>query len=120
MKPPATRKAVASPEISQLARGEIPITPRAHDMMDVVHAVVQRVRPWAERHGTTVSVSGPDHVVGSWDPMRMEQVVDILLSNALRFGAGKPVRVVVRQAHEEVIVQIVDEGGLVLMEESKP
>jgi len=55
-----------------------------------------------------LDVSGP--TVGSWDRLRLEQVVTNLLSNALKYGAGRPVRVQVRAdaAHARLVVR--DEG----------
>src|SRR5262249_12443065 len=36
-------------------------------------------------------------VWGDWDPVRMEQVVTNLISNAVKYGAGKPIEVMVTE-----------------------
>jgi len=49
-------------------------------------------------------------VTGSWDPLRMEQIITNLLSNALKYGAGKPVDVVVQRDGGTARVLVRDRG----------
>jgi signal transduction histidine kinase len=51
-----------------------------------------------------------DRVVGRWDRGRLEQVVTNLLSNALKFGAGKPIRVSVQPLPDSARLTVADEG----------
>jgi signal transduction histidine kinase len=48
--------------------------------------------------------------VGLWDVPRLEQVVVNLLSNAARYGAGKPVHVCVREEAQAALLSVRDEG----------
>jgi signal transduction histidine kinase len=49
-------------------------------------------------------------VVGSWDRLRVETVVTNLVSNALKFGGGKPVEVSLRRAGEVARLSVTDRG----------
>jgi signal transduction histidine kinase len=44
------------------------------------------------------------------DPFRFEQVLDNLLSNALKYGAGKPIRVRLEPLAGRALVTVRDEG----------
>ena len=49
-------------------------------------------------------------VVGSWDRLRIEQLVTNLLSNALKYGAGKPVEVSVHRQNGVATLSVSDRG----------
>jgi len=53
-------------------------------------------------------VDGP--VLGQWDPMRIEQVMLNLLSNAAKFGAGKPIAVRIARLESHVRLSVTDHG----------
>ena len=62
---------------------------------------------WA-RCSVTIAPSPP--IFGNWDRPRLIQIIASLLSNALRFGAGKPVEVVPRSNGAEAEVSVIDHG----------
>ena len=47
---------------------------------------------------------------GWWDPTAVEQIVTNLLSNALKFGQGRSVRLIVREAPAGVTISVRDQG----------
>ncbi|TMB12829.1 MAG: hypothetical protein E6J66_04840 [Deltaproteobacteria bacterium] len=49
-------------------------------------------------------------VTGHWDPLRLDQVIDNLISNAAKYGAGKPVEVWLSDRGERVVLGIRDHG----------
>src|SRR5205814_1965497 len=48
--------------------------------------------------------------IGRWDAARLDQVVTNLLTNAMKFGAGKPIEVWVRSAGDRATLSVVDNG----------
>jgi signal transduction histidine kinase/ActR/RegA family two-component response regulator len=73
-------------DVSRVERGELRLYVRPVDLMAVVEAAVEAVRPAATARGTVIAVeidnaAGP--VVG--DPARLQQVTWNLLSNAIKF-----------------------------------
>ncbi len=61
-----------------------------------------------ESPGVTVRVDQPGN--GFWDRHRLERVVDNLLSNALKYGRGKPISVVVGGDSTRALLTVSDRG----------
>lgn len=94
---------------AQVARGQIELVRTDVDLGELVCTVAERHRAHAERLGTTLAIDTMP-VVGSWDRMRLEQVLTNLIVNALKYGAGKPVRVAVTGGEGEARIEVHDEG----------
>ena len=65
--------------------------PRSINVGETVRATVQRLV--AVRDATTVRVVTLGDLQGWWDRSMVEQIVGNLLSNALKFGLGRPIRI---------------------------
>jgi signal transduction histidine kinase len=63
-----------------------------------------------QRAGCSVSVTMPEKVLGRWDRVRTEQVLTNLLSNAMKFGAGRPVEMKVEATNTSVRISLRDHG----------
>ncbi|QGG40639.1 sensor histidine kinase [Aeromicrobium yanjiei] len=75
------------------------------DAVEVVRAALASVRPIADAAAVTLELSGDDSVPLVSDPQRLGQVVDNLLTNAVKFShAGGQVRV-------EVVAEPAPDGG---------
>lgn len=97
-------------DVSRIQQGKLRIQREDVDLVEVVREVVARFQPEAARAGCAVAVDAPPSVVGSWDPLRLEQVVDNLLSNALKYGPGKPVEIRVGAQDSVATLTVQDEG----------
>ncbi|MFL5321443.1 MAG: ATP-binding protein [Myxococcaceae bacterium] len=97
-------------DVSRIAAGKFQLEKREVDLTELVREVVTRVEPEAASAGCTLYVDLAERVVGQWDPMRVEQVVTNLLSNALKYGAGHPIRVAVHEAGRSAQLVVDDEG----------
>ena len=62
---------------------------------------------WA-RCSVTVTPGPP--IVGQWDRRRLTQIVSSLVSNAIKFGAGKPIEIVAGDEGDGASLRIVDHG----------
>ena len=80
------------------------------DLVTVVVDVGERFEAQLAEARCTLVLDTRDRVVGRWDRGRLEQVVTNLLSNALKFGAGKPIRVSVEPLPERARLTVADEG----------
>jgi signal transduction histidine kinase len=74
--------------------------------------VVEAIQEQAAGSGVTVTLAAPDSLPMVGDEFRIEQVITNLLTNALRYGLGKPVAVGVgvREPLPEAFVSVRDQG----------
>ena len=78
-------------DVSRIETGRLALDPEEVDLSALVREVVQRFESDFERSRCAVTVRCEGPVVGRWDRSRLDQVVTNLLSNALKFGGGKPI-----------------------------
>ena len=82
--------------------------PRSINVGETVRATVQRLV--AVRAAATVRVVTLGDLHGWWDRSMVEQIVGNLLSNALKFGLGRPIRIDVKPAEYGVHISVRDHG----------
>ncbi|WP_373045553.1 GAF domain-containing protein [Vulgatibacter sp.] len=97
-------------EVSEAQSGELELEREAFDLAEAARAAVARAEERIATSGSLVEVIAPAPIRGSWDRRRIEEVVASLLDNALKFGAGKPVRVTVEAEGESARLTVHDEG----------
>jgi len=81
------------------------------DLAEVVRDVVESYAPEAAFNRSPLNVKIPQALTGRWDRLALEQVVSNLISNAIKFGAGAPIDVVLETQEEtQVQFQVHDRG----------
>jgi len=102
-------------DIKLLGSDQLELKTEDVDLAEVAHACVKRNEDLARSHSTVTVEARP--IRGHWDRVRLEQVVTNLLSNAGKYGLGKPIRVVV-DGDAEVARVIVEDKGIGLAPEA--
>jgi PAS domain S-box-containing protein len=97
-------------DVSKIAAGHLTLEVEEVDLTAVAREVVLRLGEEAARAECRVEVTAPAPVVGRWDRLRLEQVVTNLLTNALKFGAGNPIEVLVEEAGHVGRLEVRDHG----------
>lgn len=97
-------------DVSRLQSGRLVLEPVETDLIEIVRECVARLEEQRAETGSTIVVEAPESLVGSWDPLRLEQVVTNLVSNALKYGAGSAVTVAVTEDGERVVLVVRDRG----------
>ncbi|WP_169819702.1 hybrid sensor histidine kinase/response regulator [Corallococcus exiguus] len=97
-------------DMSLLSSGPVHLKVEDMDLAALVKEEVAQAREELCREGceVTLRVAGP--VRGRFDRARLEQVVQGLLSNALKYGPGKPVEVHLEQVGPSARLMVVDHG----------
>ena len=102
-------------DVSRITAGRLILEVTDVDFADVVRTVVDRSRELTADVSLTLQL---EPVVGRWDPLRLDQIVTNLLSNALKYGAGQPVAIRLA-ATSETATLAVEDGGIGIGEEQR-
>ena len=98
-------------DVSQITAGRLQLSRESFDLCEAVRAVVSGLSDQAARAGVSVSVNAPEPVTGHWDRFRLEQVITNLLTNAFKYGAGKPVEVSLDASDTHARLRVRDQGS---------
>ena len=97
-------------DVSRLSTGRIDLQAEPMNLAEVVREVIDGFDAELAVARCKLTLSARGTATGSWDRVRVEQVVRNLLSNAIRFGAGRPIEVAVDTDHDFASVSIRDHG----------
>lgn len=90
-------------------------------MKELVVDIVDRMKPQfieASCGEPVLSIEMGEYF-GEWDRERIEQVVNNLLNNALRYAKGKPVAVNLKKINNNVQIEVKDSGPGIAKEDFK-
>jgi signal transduction histidine kinase len=94
----------------RIREGGVRFEAESLNLSAVVDGVIERVRAEAGSVSLPLARTGALDVRGRWDRTRLEHVITNLLSNALRFGAAKPICVECLDLGDRVSVAVSDQG----------
>ncbi len=98
-------------DVSQIESGVLELERQEVPLGEFLTSEVQRHAKLAESKGTTIKLHPTNGALVSADPLRLRQVVDNLISNAVKYSpAGSTVNVSVERAARSWTVQVQDEG----------
>ena len=97
-------------DVSRIRTGKLSIRPSEFDLSQLVANLLDVFSPQISAAQASISFSAAQPVVGQWDEFRIEQVISNLLTNALRYGAQKPIDVAVYREEGYAVVQVRDQG----------
>jgi two-component system, OmpR family, sensor kinase len=87
--------------VSRITAGKLQIELSMVDLSATIRHAVDQYQTTAERSGCSLKADIENDVSGTLDQLIVEQVADNLISNAVKYGAGKPVEIsLVRQGTE--------------------
>ncbi|WP_282423068.1 ATP-binding sensor histidine kinase [Polyangium sp. 15x6] len=96
--------------VARVHTGQLPLELAAVDLRALVRDVVEQFKLQLSQARCSTSIRDHVPVVGNWDPARIEQIVVNLLSNAAKFGAGKPIEIFIDQEDGIAHLAIKDHG----------
>ena len=97
-------------DVSRIANESLEMAPEEFDLAILVREVADDFREPAAQANAPLQLQLPGKVNGCWDRLRLEQVVVNVFSNAVKYGAGKPISVSLEAGPDRVRLSIADQG----------
>ncbi len=99
-------------DVSRIRTGKLSIRTSPFDLSELASHLLENFAAQSAAAHCPMSLSAEQPVIGVWDEFRIEQVIVNLLTNALRYGAGKPVevRVYADADQQQACIEVIDHG----------
>lgn len=105
-----TRLIDALLDVSRIAARRLTLDMSEVDLSEIVREVSSRFAEISAQEGTPITLNAETPVIGTWDPLRIEQVVTNLVSNALKYGRGHSVEITTRIEESTAHLFVRDHG----------
>jgi two-component system, OmpR family, sensor kinase len=104
------RRATALLEVSRMTTGKLTLSVEPVDLANELREIVEAFRPAALYAGSSIKVDAPDTLPIRLDRLAMEQILDNLISNAVKYGRGRPIDIRLRTDDEWAVIEVQDRG----------
>jgi signal transduction histidine kinase len=98
-------------DVSRLNAGRLQLRTEDVELTEIARDVCERLHDQAELAGSPIQLSAAGTVHGEWDPVRLDQVLTNLLTNAIKYGGGRPIDVSIETVGgSEAVIRVRDRG----------
>jgi signal transduction histidine kinase len=102
-------------DVSRIRAGRLDLEPEEVDLGQSIQAVLERFKEQLVNREVITRITP---AIGSWDKFRLEQIVTNLVSNAIKYGEGRPIEISL-DADESMASLSVTDHGIGIQEEDK-
>lgn len=97
-------------DISRLRTGKFQVDKEKMDLQEAINSALEKLNhQFLEHHSSLqTEISGP--IIGEWDRLRIEQVITNLLTNAIRYGNQRPIKIKAYKDLNFAYIEVIDQG----------
>jgi signal transduction histidine kinase len=96
--------------VSLITTGRLELEVEEFDLSALVREVVDRFSEKMKRENYILTLNAKDPINGTWDKVRIEQVVTNLITNAIKYGDNNPITITVLKHNTSATIIVSDEG----------
>lgn len=97
-------------DFTRLAADRVELEPVLLDIAESVRIVAAGYVAMAGHSGSELRIVTPDTLTACLDPMAIEQILENLISNAIKFGSGKPIDIGLQREGGNMRITVRDRG----------
>lgn len=97
-------------DITRIQANRLTMHKEEFEFCSFVNEIVERFKPQMESLGSEVTIKVCEHILITADSYRIEQVIVNLLTNAMKYGSNKPIRIEVSSKNNKVRISVQDQG----------
>lgn len=98
-------------DIARIRTGKFSLRKEPCELSSMLNEILARTKEQFEASGSGQPViEHIERAFGEWDPLRIEQVLLNIITNAIRYGQGKPIFISIKNYQESVRVTVRDQG----------
>jgi PAS domain S-box-containing protein len=97
-------------DVSRIATGRLTLRREPLELVEVTRETVERAQEAAQKASCDLSLEADGPIAGTWDRLRVEQMLTNLLTNAIKYAPGKPIYVSVRREDGDAVLEVSDRG----------
>lgn len=98
-------------DVTRISCGQFSLDLEHLTLDRLIRDVARRLRLELELSGCSLELNLADSVSGVWDRMRLEQVMTNIISNAMKYAPGKPIKVSLEVQKTKVVLKVQDHGN---------
>jgi signal transduction histidine kinase len=107
-------------DLSRLSAGKLQLRIEEFDLVELVHEIRDRMAEEVARTGGKLTLHAVGPLRGYWDRARLDQVLSNLMSNAIKYGGGKPITLTAMAEGSQVRLAVHDQGiGIPLEDQAR-
>ncbi|MFD1122702.1 ATP-binding protein [Methylophilus flavus] len=106
-------------DVSRIKNGKLSIQPQDANLSSLLRQLAEDLTPLARESETEFVLEIASEVEGHWDAFRIEQIIINLMTNAIRYGKGKPVHVSLNLEGGHAVIKVADQGVGIAEHEQK-
>ena len=96
--------------VSLITTGKLHLELEEVDLVGLTKEVIDHFAERAKREGYKITLEADKDIKGNWDRLRIEQVLTNLISNAIKYGKSKPIKIKLKKIKQKAQILIEDHG----------
>jgi PAS domain S-box-containing protein len=97
-------------DVSRISLGKLVLEKEVTVLNDLIKETLESLNEIIKQNGNQIICDFEPNVIAAVDRFRIEQVMTNLLTNAIKYGEGKPITITLKKHHQRVEFSICDQG----------